>query len=146
MNKTFKIRFAGIPDNACTLAVFGTGVMLLWNALFPGIFGLPALNYRQAAGLLLLSRILFGRLGGFGGRLFMLHGWYGRYEQLFHHGNTLWEKLMSMTDEERKIFFEKEKDFLRFHRGFSCFHDFFDGNGEKPNEKDASAKKEENNE
>jgi hypothetical protein len=30
----------------------------------PAIFGLPAIGFLQALGLLLLSRILFGRLGG----------------------------------------------------------------------------------
>ncbi len=35
-------------------------VMLLWNALMPDLFGLTAINLFQAAGLLLLCRILFG--------------------------------------------------------------------------------------
>jgi hypothetical protein len=143
MNTIFKFRIAGILIALATLAVFGVGVMLLWNALMPGIFELPALNYWQAAGLLLLARILFG---GFGGGRFMPHYGRNRDERLFHHGNPLREKWMNMTDDERKAFVEKEKDFLRFHRGFSRFHDFFDGDGEKNNEKDTSAKNEENNE
>jgi hypothetical protein len=122
MNKVFKIRLAGIVIMLATLAIFGIGVMLLWNALLPAIFGLPALNYWQAAGLLLLSWILFG---GLDGRLFMPHGWQGRDGRLFHHGNPLREKWMSMTDEERKAFIKKEKDFVGFHRGFSRFHDLF---------------------
>ncbi len=35
-------------------------LMLLWNALMPDLFGLPELDFLQAMGLLLLSRILFG--------------------------------------------------------------------------------------
>ncbi|MDR1230369.1 MAG: hypothetical protein LBK61_03085 [Spirochaetaceae bacterium] len=123
MNKTFKIRVAGIFIMLAMLALFSLAVMLLWNALLPGILGVSALNYGQAAGLLLLSRILFGGLGGFGGRGFVMHG--GRDGRLFHHGNPLREKWMSMTEEERKAFIKKEKDFAHFHRGFSHFHDFF---------------------
>jgi hypothetical protein len=47
-------------------AVFiaGTVVKLLWNWLVPWLFGLPALTFWQALGVLLLSRILFGGHGG----------------------------------------------------------------------------------
>jgi hypothetical protein len=34
-------------------------VQLLWNWLIPGIFGLAAINFYQAFGLLILCRILF---------------------------------------------------------------------------------------
>jgi hypothetical protein len=128
MNEIFKIRATGVLIMLATLAVYGLGVMLLWNALLPGIFGLPALNYLQAAGLLLLSRILFG---GFGPGRFMTHVSQGRDERLLRHGNPLREKWMNMTEEERKAFIAKEKDFMYFHRGFSRFHDFFDGDGGK---------------
>jgi len=53
------------------LALCGWVVMLLWNWLMPEIFGLKALSYWQAWGLLILSSILFKgmRLGsGDGGR------------------------------------------------------------------------------
>jgi hypothetical protein len=46
--------------------LFGLVVMALWNWLMPEIFGLKQLNYWQAWGLLLLSCILFGRLGSGG--------------------------------------------------------------------------------
>jgi len=66
-----KIRFAGVPlvlfgivaVAAMSLVVFG-----LWNALMPAIFGLTAISFWQAAGLLVLSRLLFGRLGWGRGR------------------------------------------------------------------------------
>jgi predicted Fe-S protein YdhL (DUF1289 family) len=49
-------------------AVFGAITMYLWNMLLPPIFGLPILNWPQAAGLLVLSRILVGGVtGGLGG-------------------------------------------------------------------------------
>lgn len=34
-------------------------VMLLWNWLMPGLFGLATINYFKSFGLCLLSRILF---------------------------------------------------------------------------------------
>lgn len=63
----FLAKFLGIA----VLAVAGIGllgwvVMALWNAVLPGVFiGVRAIDYRQALGLLVLSRILFG---GFRGR------------------------------------------------------------------------------
>ena len=49
--------------------LFSLVVMLLWNTIMPGLLGTGCLNYLQAAGLLLLCRILFGGLGsGFWGR------------------------------------------------------------------------------
>ncbi len=41
------------------LFLFGWVVMLLWNWLMPGIFGLTTLSYWQAWGLLILSSLLF---------------------------------------------------------------------------------------
>ncbi len=46
------------------LFLFGFIVMSLWNWLMPKIFGLPVLSYWEAWGVLVLSCILFGRLGG----------------------------------------------------------------------------------
>ena len=48
------------------LFLFGFVVMLLWNWLMPEIFGLKTLTYWQAWGMLALSCILFGRIGGGG--------------------------------------------------------------------------------
>ena len=48
------------------LFVFGWVVMLLWNWLMPEIFGLKTLTYWQAWGVLALSCILFGKIGGGG--------------------------------------------------------------------------------
>jgi len=43
---------------------FGLAVQLLWNWLMPLIFGLTKITYWQGIGVLVLSFILFGRLGG----------------------------------------------------------------------------------
>ena len=40
-------------------------VQFLWNHLLTDLFSLPPINYTQALGLLLLSRILFGNGGSF---------------------------------------------------------------------------------
>lgn len=71
--------FAGFAIVA--LAAFGWIVMLLWNALLPGLFGAPPLRYLQAVGLLVLSRILIGGLRGHHGR-WRHHGWRERWESL----------------------------------------------------------------
>jgi hypothetical protein len=46
--------------------LFGLVVMALWNWLMPEIFGLKRLTYWQAWGVLALSCILFGKIGGSG--------------------------------------------------------------------------------
>ena len=104
MRNTIKFRFAGIGIMLATCAVFGVAVMLLWNALLPKIFGLPQLNYLQATGLLILARILFGSLGNGG-------GWgAARSRRHLHNENGLRFKWMTMSDDERKEFVEKERE------------------------------------
>jgi hypothetical protein len=71
---------------AMGIAAVGWVVMALWNWLVPTLFvGGREIDYLQAMGILLLSRILFG---GFRG-----HGGHGRW----HHPR--WEQ---MTPEERE--------------------------------------------
>jgi uncharacterized membrane-anchored protein len=61
MNRQFfKFRGLGVIIALAVIAVFSAVVMVLWNALMPGIFALPVLNYWQALGILVLSRVLFG--------------------------------------------------------------------------------------
>jgi hypothetical protein len=137
MRNTFKFRFTGILTMLAATAIFGAVVMLLWNALMPQIFALPVLNYLQAAGLLILGRLLFGGIGGRG------HG--GRRGKgdghLFNHGNKLREKWMNMSEEERKEFMEKEKDFFNFNRGFSRFNGRFNDEEETNRDNKSGAKK-----
>ncbi|MBU8893595.1 MAG: hypothetical protein KOO66_12525 [Bacteroidales bacterium] len=40
--------------------IFGYFVMLLWNWLIPTLFGLTAITFWQAAGIVLLARLIFG--------------------------------------------------------------------------------------
>jgi hypothetical protein len=44
--------------------LFGLVILLLWNWLMPHLFGLPGITYWEGLGLLILSCILFGRMGG----------------------------------------------------------------------------------
>ena len=108
MNKIFKFRFFGIVAFLAMTAVFSVAAMFLWNALIPDIFGLPALNCWQAAGLVILARILFGGPGGL--RHFGRRG-HGGYERLFRNENSLREKWPNMSGDERK-------EFLRSRGGF----------------------------
>jgi hypothetical protein len=74
------------------LAVLTLVVMLLWNALVPSLFSGPVIGFWQAAGLLVLCRILFGGFRGRGGH----HDWKRRW---------VWEdRWYRMTPEERERF------------------------------------------
>lgn len=59
--------------------VFGFVVTNLWNYLMPGLFGLRAITFWQAVGLMVLGRLLFGGFrpgrGGFGWRGEMMRRW-----------------------------------------------------------------------
>jgi len=46
---------------------FGSAIWQLWNWLMPGLFGLPAIGFWQAVGLMALSWLLFGGWRGAGG-------------------------------------------------------------------------------
>jgi hypothetical protein len=74
------------------VAIVSAIVMLLWNWLMPGLFGLPSITYWQALGLLLLCKLLFGRFHGRGEH----HHWRER----------MIEKWAHMTPEERERFLQ----------------------------------------
>jgi hypothetical protein len=85
----FKARFVGRGVLIlAAIAVLGYVVMLLWNAIIPGVFlGVRTLDYRQAMGLLVLSRILFGGFRSRGGP-----------------PGRRWQRLENLTPEERARF------------------------------------------
>ncbi|MDR1414662.1 MAG: hypothetical protein LBI96_02535 [Odoribacteraceae bacterium] len=81
------------------LSAASAAVMLLWNALVPGIFGLPTVTYLQALGLLVLTRLLVGGIhhGHPRGREILRDRWRGMSEEerrdlicrhMHHPGNT----------------------------------------------------------
>ncbi|MGE5345202.1 MAG: hypothetical protein ACM3JH_04530 [Acidithiobacillales bacterium] len=57
---------AFLPVFVIVFAGLVWAVSALWNALMPDIFGLHAISYWQALGLMALSWILFGGLRGAG--------------------------------------------------------------------------------
>jgi hypothetical protein len=69
--------------------VVGFGFMFLWNWVAPAVFGWHEITFWQGLGILLLSRLLFGRLGGGGSR-------YGGWRLI-----DRWER---MSPEEREKF------------------------------------------
>jgi hypothetical protein len=88
---------------------FGAIIMLLWNWLMPSVFGLAAISFWQALGLLALVRILFGNIGGKFGM--------GMGRPHHRHHNHLREKWEKMTPEERKRYVENR----HFGHGFAPF-------------------------
>ena len=102
-----KLRFVMPVGFLVVAAGFSAVVMLLWNWLMPTIFGLSAVGFWQALGLLVLCRILFG---GFSG-----HGLKKHHAE--HHMRKKW---MKMTPEERQEFVRRRKE--HFGNG-----DFFGG-------------------
>jgi hypothetical protein len=90
-----------IPAAILGMAIFtliGGGItMLLWNWLTPTLFGLPAVSFWQAIGLLALCRILFGGFGLGGGHRSNSRRWTGR---------RMRERWEQMTPEERDRFRE----------------------------------------
>ena len=76
------------------IAGFGQAVLHLWNWLMPALFGLRAITFWQAVGLLSLSWILFGGFRGFGGS--------GRSYPYPRRGRwERWQRWQEMTPEER---------------------------------------------
>ena len=76
------------------LFAFSGAVMFLWNHILPGVLHVGAITIWQAAGILLLCKILFS---GFKGR--HAHRWQGK-KQMFGQ----WQ---NMTDEEKQLFRER---------------------------------------
>jgi hypothetical protein len=71
------------------ISLFSYIVMSLWNAILPEVLHAGVINFWQAMGILVLSKILFSGFGGWGGRK---HAWKRRME----------EKWGNMSDEERE--------------------------------------------
>jgi Ca2+/H+ antiporter, TMEM165/GDT1 family len=74
--------------------VFSSIVMLLWNGILPAVLHVSAITFWQAAGILLLAKILFG---GFRGKRAMGCGW---------RRKAMYMKWQNMTPEEKEQFKE----------------------------------------
>jgi hypothetical protein len=77
-------------------------VMALWNWLVPAVIGWKAIDFWQALGLLVLSRILFGFRVGFGFR--------------GHGRGRMAERWARMSPEEREKFREGMRGRCGHHR------------------------------
>ena len=93
-------RFLYIPLALFGLLAMSAIVMLLWNEIIPKISGLLSINYWQAMGLLVLSRILFSN--------FKFRGRMGHRSSYMHP--SFKNKLMEMSDEERQQFKNQWKE------------------------------------
>jgi len=76
------------------IGALSLAVMRLWNWLLPTLFHVPSIDFLQALGLLVLSRILFGGMRG--PRPWGHPGWRARWHDRWEH----------MSEEERGKFRE----------------------------------------
>ncbi|MCC8089031.1 MAG: hypothetical protein LIO79_07195 [Rikenellaceae bacterium] len=88
------------------IAVFAAAsfiVRLLWNAILPEVTGCGILTYWQSAGIVLLSRLLFGGFGAFAGHL---HRHHHRAKNELHRKmkdrRHIHEAMEGMTREEKR--------------------------------------------
>ncbi len=103
MRTIVRKRWYFAPIIIVALIAFSWVTMLLWNALLPQLFHFPIITFWQAAGLLLLTRLLFSGANHH-------RGWHRH-----HWDKSMREKWMHMSPEEREIFYKN----LRYHRA-SC--------------------------
>ena len=79
------------------VSLFSYIVMALWNAILPEVLHVQAITFWQAMGILVLSKILFGGFGGWGGRK---HEWKQKMQEKWQH----------MSPEEREKFRDAMKN------------------------------------
>jgi type VI protein secretion system component VasF len=94
-----KCFFAGIV----AVLLFSWITMLLWNWLVPVLFNGREISFVQALGLLILTKIL---TFGFGGR----RHWHREGGTFPPWKSRLYEKMSSLTPEEREAFKQKMRD------------------------------------
>jgi hypothetical protein len=88
---------------AVFIALGGLVVRGLWNWLLPPLFGFHTIEFWQALGLLLLTRILFGGLS-------MRRGRGGHFRERWRHrfggglADRVGDRWDRMTPEERELF------------------------------------------
>jgi hypothetical protein len=82
----------GIVAATLFALVFGYLVKVLWNWLMPALFGLGPINYWQAFGVLILTKLLFG---GFGPHRDHDHNHH------FHRKiDSRWHRFIGVTEDE----------------------------------------------
>ena len=102
MKTVFRRRwYLFIPLVLLAFVAFGLITMHLWNSLMPVLFHWPQITFWQTVGLLVLSRLLLGGLGG--------HGRGHGHHQCRRNMHEKWE---NMSPEER----EKFQEHIHLHR------------------------------
>jgi len=104
------------------IVVGGGVVLLLWNWLLPPLFGLPAITFLQALGLLALCRILFGGFSSGGRARSRVRDRVGDRvsERVAERmGQRVAERMRRMTPEQRDRF----REGLRSRMDFDPFAD-----------------------
>jgi hypothetical protein len=96
--KRFSRMILFAPLAIAGFALFIWLVMLLWNGVLTTATGVRTITYWQAAGIFVLSKILFGFSGGWGGR----HSRRRSY--------MMQERFANMTPEEKEKFKAEWKD------------------------------------
>ena len=86
-----------VPLAIAGLALFAWVTMLLWNELLPSILNVAVISFWQAAGLLILARLLFGGM----------HSNWKRPWNRNYMDHELRNKIKNMSPVERKEFFRK---------------------------------------
>jgi hypothetical protein len=94
--RRFKWAFAAVIIIPVLILSVAWIVMFLWNAILPQVIHVQPVNFLQALGILVLSRIL---IGGF---RFSSHPWH-------RHPSAMREKWMNLTEEEKARFREEWK-------------------------------------
>ena len=102
MRQRFRARmiFMAIFFGAAAIALFSFIVMSLWNSILPGVIHVSTITFWQAAGILLLGKILFGGFPGGRGGWGRHRGWRGKMA----------DKWQNMTPEEREKFKQQWKE------------------------------------
>lgn len=90
-----------VPVGIAIIALFGYGLMALWNWLMPSLFGFHTITYWQALGLFILCKIFFG-------------GFRGGHKQRGQWKHRMKERWQRMSPEEREKFMQN----LRENCGF----------------------------
>lgn len=115
MKNKRKMRVLGPVIFLAIFAAAAAAVMLLWNWLVPSVIGWAAIGYWQAAGLLLLCKLLFGGFckGGPG----RFHGRHPHMHHLTH------EQKMRMREQVKGMSPAERREHIRKHMFGDCCPD-----------------------
>jgi len=105
--------------------ILGLVIMLLWNAIVPGLFDMPEISFWKAVGLFILARIFFGGIWRSG----MLFPDERRYRHGSYRESPLYKEWTNMTPEQRQEYMDRKREHFRHWHGGRHFD--FGQDGEK---------------